>query len=408
MAWNLGFESRVALRFLREGRQQTLLIIVGVAAGVAVYAYISALVSGLQANTLTKTLGAQPHITVRALDDGVIPAAPIVSGQTPMTQTQARARDLRSLANWQALMAVLEQDPAVAAVSPQVSGSALALRGEASQAVSLTGIDLDRYDRVVGLRAKVVAGQARLEPGEAIVGRELAQDLGLQVGDRLILQTATASEAVRITAWVDLGLRDVNRRTVLVTLRGAQSLLALPGGVSGLDLSLHDPWQAQTLAKAMRHRYPYQIEGWQDANSQLVSALNAQSISTLLIRVVVLVVVVLGIASVLVVSVVQKRREIGILRAMGATRRQVVWLFLLQGALVGALGSVVGLVLAVGMIRAFMYFVRGLDGLPLFVIDLPPLLALQVAGIATACGVLAAVMPARHAAALDPAQAIRL
>jgi lipoprotein-releasing system permease protein len=233
MAWNLGFESRVALRFLREGRQQTLLIIVGVAAGVAVYAYISALVSGLQANTLTKTLGAQPHITVRALDDSVIPAAPIVSGQTPMTQTQARARDLRSLANWQALMAVLEQDPAVAAVSPQVSGSALALRGEASQAVSLTGIDLDRHDRVVGLRAKVVAGQARLEPGEAIVGRELAQDLGLQVGDRLILQTATASEAVRITAWVDLGLRDVNRRTVLVTLRGAQSLLALPGGVSG-------------------------------------------------------------------------------------------------------------------------------------------------------------------------------
>jgi lipoprotein-releasing system permease protein len=408
MAWNLGFESRVALRFLREGRQQTLLIIVGVAAGVAVYAYISALVSGLQANTFTKTLGAQPHITVRTPDNVVLPAAPTVSGQTPMTQTQARARDLRSLANWQALMAVLEQDPAVAAVSPQVSGSALALRGQASQAVSLTGVDLDRHDRVVGVRAKVVAGQARLEPGEAIVGRELAQDLGLQVGDRLTLQTATASDAVRITALVDLGLRDVNRRTVLVTLRGAQSLLALPGGVSGLDLSLHDPWQAQTLARAMRHRYPYQIEGWQDANSQLVSALHAQSISTLLIRVVVLAVVVLGIASVLVVSVVQKRREIGILRAMGATRGQVLWVFLLQGALVGALGSVVGLVMAVGMIRAFMHFVRGLDGLPLFAIDLPPLLALQVAGIATACGVLAAVMPARRAAALDPAQAIRL
>ena len=201
MAWNLGFESRVALRFLREGRQQTLLIIVGVAAGVAVYAYISALVSGLQANTFTKTLGAQPHITVRTPDNVVLPAAPTVSGQTPMTQTQARARDLRSLANWQALMAVLEQDPAVAAVSPQVSGSALALRGQASQAVSLTGVDLDRHDRVVGVRAKVVAGQARLEPGEAIVGRELAQDLGLQVGDRLTLQTATASPSFSISAF---------------------------------------------------------------------------------------------------------------------------------------------------------------------------------------------------------------
>lgn len=408
MAWTLGFEWRVALRFLREGRQQTVLIVVGVAAGVAVYAYISALVTGLQGNTLDKTLGAQPHITVRVPDDVVTPAARTASGETPLTQTQARARYLRSLANWQALLPVLERDPAVAAVSPQVSGSGLALRGEASQAVALTGIDLDRHDRVVGLRAKVVAGQARLEPGEAILGRELAQDLGLQVGDRLTLQTVVASDAVRITALVDLGMRDVNRRAVFVPLRAAQSLMALPGGASGLDLSLHDPWQAQALAQAMRQRYPYKIEGWQEANSQLVSALHAQSISTLLIRVVVLVVVVLGVASVLVVSVVQKRREIGILRAMGATRAQVLGVFLLQGGLVGALGSVVGLALAVGMIQAFMHFVRGLDGLPLFVIDLPPMLALQVAGIATACGVLAAVMPARRAAALDPAQAIRL
>ncbi len=408
MAWNLGFEWRVALRFLREGRQQTLLIIIGVAAGVAVYAYISALVTGLQGNTLTKTLGAQPHITVRGPDDVVTPAARTASGETAMTQTQARTRYLRSLANWQALVTVLEQDPAVAAVSPQVSGSGLALRGDATQAVALTGIELDRHDRVVGLRAKVVAGQARLEPGEAILGRELAQDLGLQVGDRVTLQTGTANDAVRITALVDLGLRDVNRRTVFVPLRTAQSLMALPGGVTGLDLSLHDPWQAQALAQAMRPRYPYKIEGWQEANAQLVSALHAQSISTLLIRVVVLVVVVLGVASVLVVSVVQKRREIGILRAMGATRGQVLWVFLLQGGLVGALGSVVGLVVADGMIQAFMHFVRGLDGLPLFVIDLPPMLALQVAGIATACGVLAAVMPARRAAALDPAQAIRL
>lgn len=408
MAWNLGFEWRVALRFLREGRQQTLLIIVGVAAGVAVYAYISALVSGLQGNTLTKTLGAQPHITVHGPDDVVTPAARRAAGETAMTQTQARTRHLRSLANWQALVNVLEQDPAVAAVSPHVSGSGLALRGEASQAVALTGIDLDRHDRVVGLRAKVVAGQARLEPGEAILGRELAQDLGLQVGDRVTVQTATASDSVRITALVDLGMRDVNRRTVFVPLRAAQSLMALPGGVTGLDLSLRDPWQAQAMAQTMRSRYPYTIEGWQEANSQLVSALHAQSISTLLIRVVVLAVVVLGVASVLVVSVVQKRREIGILRAMGATRGQVLWVFLLQGGLVGALGSLVGLVLAVGMIQAFMHFVRGLDGLPLFVIDLQPMLAVQVAGIATACGVLAAVMPARRAAALDPAQAIRL
>lgn len=407
-----GFELRVALRFLREGRMQTVLIIVGVAAGVAVIAYISALISGLQSNTLAKTLGAQAHITLRAPDDLVIPAAPVLPGTAALTETQPRAQRLRSVANWQALVPLLERLPEVAGVSPMVSGSGLALRGEASQAIALMGVDLDRYNRVVGLRSKVVSGTARLSPGEAIVGRELASDLGVRVGDRLTVQTSgaggTVSDSVRVTALVDLGVKDLNRRTVIVPLRAAQSLLALPGGASQLDLTLKDVWVAQTLARALQMQFPYKIESWQESNAQLVSALNAQSISTSIIRGVVLAVVVLGIASVLVVSVVQKGREIGILRAMGATRGQVLRVFLVQGAVVGALGSALGLLLAVGLIWVFTHFVRGSDGLPLFSIALPLGMALQIALIASVCGVLAAVAPARRAAALDPAQAIRM
>jgi lipoprotein-releasing system permease protein len=171
---------------------------------------------------------------------------------------------------------------------------------------------------------------------------------------------------------------------------------------------LVDIWSAQTLADDLAARWPYKAESWQQANAQLVAALNAQSVSTALIRGVVLVVVVLGIASVLVVSVVQKRREIGILRAIGATQGQVLRIFLLQGAIVGALGSALGVLLAVVLIWAFTHFVRGVDGLPLFNITLAPVLALRVAAIATVCGVLAAVAPARRAAKLDPAQAIRM
>ncbi|PJI99275.1 lipoprotein-releasing system permease protein [Acidovorax sp. 69] len=407
-----GFELRVALRFLREGRMQTVLIIVGVAAGVAVIAYISALINGLQSNTLAKTLGAQAHITLRAPDDLVIPAAPALPGIAALTETQPRAQRLRSVANWQALVPLLERLPEVAGVSPMVSGSGLALRGEASQAMALMGVDLDRYDRVVGLRSKVVSGTARLSPGEAIVGRELASDLGVRVGDRLTVQTSgaggTVSDSVRVTALVDLGVKDLNRRTVIVPLRAAQSLLALPGGASQLDLTLKDVWVAQTLARELQTQFPYKIESWQESNAQLVSALNAQSISTSIIRGVVLAVVVLGIASVLVVSVVQKGREIGILRAMGATRGQVLRVFLVQGAVVGALGSVLGLLLAVALIWVFTHFVRGSDGMPLFSISLAPAMAVQIALIASVCGVLAAVAPARRAAALDPAQAIRM
>ena len=404
----LGFEWRVAVRFLREGRMQTLLIIVGVSAGVAVIAYISALISGLQGNTLAKTLGAQPHLTIAALEDTVAPAMELPAQQRSLTETQPRAQRLRSVSNWQALVPLLEAHPAVAAVSPIVSGSGLALRGEATQAIALLGVDLDRYDRIIGLRAKVIAGEARLGPGEAIVGSELAHDLGVRPGDRFSVQTGSVTDSMRVTALVDLGVKDLNRRTVLVPLRAAQNMLGLPGGATGVDLGLRDVWTAQALADELRQQLPYKIESWQESNVQLVTALNAQSVSTMLIRVVVVIVVVLGIASVMVVSVVQKSREIGILRAMGATRGQVQRLFLLQGAIVGAAGSVLGLLLARAMIFLFTQFARGSDGQPLFVIHLPLALAGQLALLALACGVLAAIAPARRAAAMDPAQAIRL
>ena len=407
MGW-FAFESRVATRFLREGRMQTLLIIVGVAAGVAVVAYISALISGLQRNTLEKTLGAQAHVTLSVRDDAVLPARLPEPGSHWLAQAQPRAQRPRSIVNWQAMVPVLEALPGVAAVSPMVAGAGLALRGEASRSIALVGVELDRYDRIIGLRGKITSGTARLGPGEGIVGRELAEDLGVRPGDRISVVTGGVTDSLRVTALVDLGVRELNRRTVIVPLRAAQSLESLPGGATRIDLVLDDVWAAQDIADDLARRWPLKVESWQQANAQLVSALNAQSVSTALIRGVVMVVVVLGIASVLVVSVVQKRREIGILRAMGATQGQVLRIFLLQGAIVGALGSAAGVVLAVGLVWAFTHFVRGADGLPLFNITLAPLLALQVAGVATLCGVLAAVAPARRAAALDPAQAIRL
>ncbi len=409
---SLGFERRVATRFLREGRMQTVLIIVGVAAGVAVVTYISALITGLQQNTLDKTLGAQAHVTLSERDDAVLPALGPTPGTQVISQTQSRAQQPRSIANWQAVVPLLEALPGVTAVSPMVAGAGLALRGEATKSIALVGVELERYDRVIGLRSKVIAGTARLGPGDAIVGRELAADLGVRVGDRITVSTgndATAvTDAVLITALVDLGVRELNRRSVIVPLRTAQSLVGLPGGVTNLDITLADIWSAQALADDLSARLPYKVEGWQSANASLVAALNAQSISTGVIRAVVMVVVVLGIASVLVVSVVQKRREIGILRAMGATQGQVLRVFLLQGAIVGALGSVIGVVLAMALIWAFSRLALGSDGLPLFLITLHPALALQVAGVATVCGVLAAVAPARRAARLDPAQAIRM
>ena len=405
---SLGFEWRVAVRFLTEGRFQSLLIIVGVAAGVAVVAYISALITGLQRNTLEKTLGAQAHVSVSPLDERVTPALPPQAGTVRWSDTQARAQRLQTITNWQAIATLLAQRPGVAAVSPMTSGAALAQRGEATRAIALSGVELSRYDRIVNLRSKLVAGQLTLSPGEAIIGQTLAEHLGVRVGDRITVVINERRETVRLTGLVDLGIKDLNRRMVLVPLRSAQTLLNLPGGVTQIDLRLDDVWTAQTLAQGLARELPNKVESWQEANAQLVSALRAQSVSTAVIRTVVMLVVVLGIASVLVVSVVQKQREIGILRAMGTTRGQILRVFLLQGVLVATLGSLLGVLLAAGLIAGFSAFVKGSDGLPLFAITLPPAMALQIVLVTSVAGVLAAVAPARRAAYLDPAQAIRM
>lgn len=405
MPWR--FEWQVALRFLREGRMQSLMIVAGVAAGVAVVTYITALIHGLQDNTVRKTLGTQAHISLRAPEDVVTPL-PRPAASVQLSDTQPRAQRLRSVANWQQLLPVLEREPGVIAVSPMVSGAGLALRGEASQSIALMGVELERYQRIVNLREKLVAGVWGLAPGEAMIGTELAADLGVRPGDRFTIATGTVNEPVRVTALLDLGLKDLNRRTVIIPLRSAQSLLGVPGGATVLEMQVADVWQADAIARQLRARYDYDVESWQDTNAQLLSALNAQTISTTVIRVVVLVVVVLGIASVLVVSVVQKRREIGILRAMGTTRGQVLRVFLLQGAVVGALGSVGGVLLSWVMVQLFTMLARSAEGSALFEIHLTLPDALSAALTATVCGVLAAVVPARRAASMDPAQAIRM
>lgn len=406
-----GFAFIVALRFLREGRFQSVLIVVGVAAGVAVVTYVSALIQGLQGNTINRTLGTQAHLVVKAPEQASLPSLQAASGAVVLRNVQPRAQRPRTVDAWRSVEQELARTPGVVAVTSVVSGSMLALRGEVSRSVALLGIDFDGYDRIVSLRERVVAGQARVAPGEAMIGLQLAQDLGVATGDRFVLRGGTGTgegDTFKVAGIVDLGNRDLNRRTVYVTQNTAQSLLGIPGGVTQVWATVADLFGAERLARQVSSRIGLEVESWMESNAQLLSALNAQTVSTGLIRGFTALVVMLGIASVLVVSVVQKRKEIGILRAMGATRGQMTQVFLVQGALVGLVGSVIGVALARLLLWAFSTFVRGSDGQPLFVVGMSLELALVVPLVATLAGMLAAVAPARRAARLDPAQAIRL
>ncbi|HEX7465956.1 MAG TPA: FtsX-like permease family protein, partial [Usitatibacter sp.] len=205
----------------------------------------------------------------------------------------------------------------------------------------------------------------------------------------------------------DLGSKGVNERNVYVLLRTGQDLLDLPGGATALDVTVFDLWSAEVIAQRITARVGLEADSWIRTNSQLFMALNAQTISNTVLRLAVGISVALGIASVLVVSVVQKSREIGILRAMGASRRQVMNVFLIQGGIVGLVGSFIGSGLAAMFLFAWQSTLKNPDGTPLFLLQFDPKLVAWAAAIATVTGLLAAMTPARRAAKLDPVVAIR-
>jgi len=270
------------------------------------------------------------------------------------------------------------------------------------------GIEPDEYVRIVPLPEKVVLGTWRLAGTDILIGTELAKDLGVTVGDKVrVLTPQGANLVLTITGIFDLGSKGVNERTVFVQMRTAQDVLALPGGATSIDVTVDDIWQAENVAQAITARVGLEADSWIRTNNQLFIALNAQTISNTVLRVSVGVSVALGIASVLAVSVIQKSREIGILRAMGASRRQVMNVFLIQGAVVGLVGSFAGSALAAFFLHLWQLMLRNPDGTPLFVVAFEPGLVAWAAAVATLTGLAAAVTPARRAARLDPVEAIR-
>ncbi len=402
------FEWAVALRFLWEGGMQTVLIIAGATAGISVIVFISGFLTDLQRDLIRRTLGVQPGIIVRPAEEVARPLRSGV-GAAAIEQVQARAQRLRSVDQWQALQAELEAMRGIRAVSPVAAGPGLVTRGDVNKSVTLTGIVPERYVAVTRLDEKIVAGDLRLNPGDTVIGTDLARDLGVELGDKVRLSTPTsAGDAYQVRGIYDLGQRNLNRAYAYVALPTAQALLNLPGGVSSVELAVEDLFGAEALAARLQARIPHEVESWMKANSQLRTALNNQTVMTLLVRFFLALVVAIGVASVLVVSVVQKTREIGILRAMGASRARILRVFLLQGLLIGAVGAMLGSACGYLLTSVMSNVLRGDDGAPLFTAHFNPELYLYTVAGATVLGLVSAVMPARRAANLDPAQAIRL
>lgn len=373
------FAFSVAKRFLGYNKGQTIMIMVGIAIGVSVQIFIGLLITGLQESLIDKTVGSTPHITITQEDD-------------------------MSFYDFEI------NNEAFTAVAFQADGPAFAIYDDNDASILLRGLSADG-DKLYKLTEKLVDGKMPSDKNEVIIGLGLKDKLNVKVNDTLTLRTISNQTVdVKVVGIVDLKVDSINNSWILSTLPTAQSLFEIDDEITSIAIQVEDVFAADSLAEEIKANLPVtdlKVINWKEQNEDLLSGLNGQSISSIMIQVFVLVSVVLGIASVLAITVLQKSKQIGILKAMGIPDNTASLIFLFQGLILGFYGAILGVLFGLGLILSFTTFARNPDGSALIPINFDVPFILFSGSIAILSALIASFIPAARSKKLSPIEVIR-
>jgi lipoprotein-releasing system permease protein len=376
----------LALRFLRAGRGQTVLIIVGIAIAFAAQIFIGLLITSLQKTLVNRTIGNQPQITVSPTGDTF------------------------TIANWQAIAAKIQDSGLVQNLAVSTSGNAFLVKGNRTAPVLVRGFDA-AADGIYGFSGAVYEGSWNPSGSGVLMGKDLQEELGFKLGDEVTIQTpAGHSDTLAIAGFFDLGVAQLNSTWLVTGLGEAQSIFNYDGDVTGIEMTVADPFQADTIAAELQSTLGgsgISITNWKAQNEQLLSGLQGQSISSLMIQIFIVVSVVIAIAAILAITVFQKSRQLGILKAMGIKDRAASLIFIYEGLIIGVIGSIAGIALGLLLLYGFSIGTSqsGSQSLIDLYIDYKFIAISWV--IAVLAAVIAALIPARLSLRLSPIEVIR-
>lgn len=393
---------KLATRHLLAHPGQTSLLMAGVALGVSVFIFMSALIGGLATLLTLRTVGSIPHIVLEMPDRD--PAILSLPGRAQVVlQKDLSRRD--QIAIWQPSIPIIEKTAGVTAVSPQIRGSAFVERGQAVAPVGVIGVMPGKLSAVADIEGAISAGSGNLPADGILIGSRLARDLGLRVGQVVRLSSDRGrARSFRIGGIFSLGIASADRQAVYMNFTAARALFDLPTGISRIELKVAPATAAPVIADRLRRSTGLKTTTWTEDNRQLFDGLDAQARTGTIIKAFSLITIVVGIASAMLLSIVRRQSEIGIMRAMGASRRLVVSIFVLEGTLiglVGALGGALAAWLALLPLPPVTDVASG--GLP---IDRGQGDFLLAIALTTVAATLASILPARNAARIDPVEAI--
>ena len=378
----------IGMRFLKKSKGQTLLIIIGIVIGVAVQVFVGSLIDGLQFSLVDGTIGSQPHITI--IDEEA-------------SETFTEDDDL---------IEELKEDERLTAVSKSFSRNGFILQDEdETSAVFLRGFEFEEADEIYNLEDALVEGKMPAGENEILIGTDFSENTGIEVGDAVeFIATANALEDLEVVGLFDLGVTSLNESWVISELETAQTIFEEEGQLSTIEMQVEDVFTAGEIADEIENTIESDgliTTNWEDENESLLSGLMGQSISSIMIQVFVLIAVLLGIASVLAISGVQKSKQLGILKAMGIKDRTAGQIFLFQGFVLGSVGAIVGSAVGIGLMYGFSTFVLNPDGTALVPFYVDPQFVLISAGIAIVASTIAAFIPAKNSSKLNPIEVIQ-
>jgi len=384
----LGFS--IALRFLKSTRGQTILITLGIAIGVSVQIFIGSLIQGLQKGLVEKTIGNQSHITIKSDGDDAL------------------------FNNYEDIMAkVKSTDKKIKAVSASYDNPVFLSMDDNTSSLVLRGFDLDNADKIYNINDRIIEGKYPDGKNEVILGSDLKEELGLSLNQTINIVTPSKENIdFKVVGFFDFKVVALNKTWALTTLETSQSIFNKSGYVNSIEIQVAEDsvFLADEIGDKIKSKInddDLKVDNWKEQNEQLLSGLNGQSVSSIMIQVFVMISVVLGIASVLAITVMQKSKQIGILKAMGIKNGQASYIFLFEGLILGLLGAILGVIFGLLLSYAFTKFALNPDGTP--VIDLYiDAKFIAISGlIAVSASVLASLIPAVKSRKLDPIDVIR-
>lgn len=377
----------IAVRFLKSNKGQTTLILIGISIGVSVQIFIGSLIDGLQKTLVDKTIGSSSHITV------------VPDGNDKFFEDKDY------------IIKKLREDDRFSSVSKSLDSSAFLFKDEESYPIFLRGVKFNDANEIYKFDDKLIEGRMPKDNLEVLIGKNLVEETGIEVGDKVdIITPEGKNKEIKIVGVYDLKVASLNKSWVMTTLNSSRSIFEKNEELSSIETQVKDVFSADTISKEFKEDFKKEnlkAINWKEQNEELLSGLAGQSASSYMIQVFVLLSVLLGISSVLAVSVVQKSKQIGILKAMGIKDKTASLIFLFQGLLLGIIGSVLGTVLGISLTYVFSNFVTNADGTPLvsFYLDYR-FIAISVL-IAILSATIAALIPARKSSKLNPIEVIK-